>query len=835
MWRRETRAAVGMTKVLVVVATAGVSVLAGVPTGALAQGNQGRTVRAGSGQDSTRSVLSGQVGHVSTESILSGLGRSGMTRAQVRAELQRMGYDPGLADRYFAVLEGRQAVPIGPPPPAVVEAMGALGVPGIGPAEELPLTSPWIDGAADGELGTTGESMSPAGPRLFGLDLFRRYTTQFEPVGVGPVDPDYEIGPGDEVSIALTGEIESSYLIPVDREGRIQIPEVGSVFVAGLTLTQLEDRLYGPFGQRYAGLGRDTRSPIRLHASLGRLRTSVVYVVGEVVRPGAYEVSSIATALSALYRAGGPNERGSFRSIEVRRSGSVASTIDLYDYLLHGFTERDVRLHHGDVVFVPMTGPRVSVEGAVRRQAIFEVRAADQLADVLEFAGGLASSAATHRVQLDRILPPELRRPGIDRALLDVSATGDMNGEPVPVRDGDVVRVFEVASERRNRVVVTGQVNRPGDYEWIDGLTLGSLLERSGGVSEQAYAARAHIFRLNPYDQSRALLAVALTTADTPIMDRDSVVVYSASALSYPQSVAITGYVKRPGRYPLARGMTLQDLVLAAGGFAEGAYPVEAELARQPASREGADGVTVVQVRLGGNPATTGGGLVEWSPNARELRLADGDQVFIRKSPDFDELHTVRVAGQVEFPGVYALAEHGERVSDLLARAGGPTVDAEVSGARLIRGGHLVATDVAMAIESPGSPANLSLLPGDSLFVPRGDPTVHVTGAVGFETRVRYVEDKGIDYYIDRAGGYTQEADRGRTTVTQQNGERRVVHLRRFFFDSKPTPGAGSTIFVPAKPASARDGFDWDGLLTRVVGVASAAATVIIAADRIGG
>jgi protein involved in polysaccharide export with SLBB domain len=553
-----------------------------------------------------------------------------------------------------------------------------------------------------------------------------------------------------------------------------------------------------------------------------------VYVIGETVRPGAYQASSVATVLNALYLAGGPTEDASFRSIEVRRGGEVVHTLDLYDYLLRGDTRGDVRLQHGDVIFVPGAGSRVTVEGAVRRPAIFELRVGEDIADAIDFAGGLSSDASAHRVQVDRILPPELRAPGVDRVLMDVGRGALAGGDGVAARDGDVVRVFEILTERRNRVVVTGEVNRPGVYEWREGLTLAGLVERADGLAEDAYRPRTHVFRLDPRDGSRHLLRVDVETYDvTPLMDRDSIVVYGIEQLTNPRFVLIDGFVKNPGAYPLAEGMTLQDLILAAGGFVHGAYLVEAELARMSAHSDGAV-ETVSRVRLGGQPNDAGAGVVDWRPDATEVRLVHGDHVFIRKAPEYEVLGTIKVAGEVAFPGAYALSGETTRISEIVSRAGGLRTEAYIGGAQLVRGGHLVAANLAEALASPGSPHDLELLEGDSVMIPRRDETVLVRGAVGFETRVRFEEGRNLDYYVDRAGGYTQSADKGRTTVTQQNGERQIVHLRTLFFDSKPDPGPGATVFVPEKPPST-GGVNWDAILTRVVAVASATATIILA------
>jgi len=775
-----------------------------------------------------RSQALGQLPAGSTQAeVVERLRRSGMSRSQARAGLLRLGYDPGLADRYFDVLEGGQAIPDGEPTQKFLDALSALGVPGIAHADQLAVASPWAgDTLAADTLPVSREL------RVFGLDLFRRFTTQFDaPLG-GPVDPSYRLGPGDELSLVLTGEVEAAYGVEVTREGLIIVPDAGQLFVSGLTMKELESRLYDVLGRRYSGIRRSADAPIRFTAGLRRLRTSAVFVVGDAVRPGAYQVSSVATVLNALYLAGGPSESASFRNVQVRRGAEAARTLDLYSYLLEGGAAGDIRLEHGDVVFLPGSGPRIQMEGALRRPAIYELLPGEGLRHALTFAGGLTSSAAAHRIQIDRILPPDQRRPGIDRVLVDVDAQA-IGRDGVSLQDGDVVRVFEVRAERRNRVVLMGEVNRPGEYEWQAGLTLADLLDRAEGTSERAYLPRTHIFRYHPRDGARHLLRIdAEAMAITPVMDRDSIVVYNVSELATPRFVSIDGFVKRPGTYELAAGMTLQDLILTAGGFAPGAYLAEAELARMAHAADGSDPSTLVRVRLGGQRDESSPGVVTWGPDASEIRLEHGDRVFIRKAPEYNAPRSVQVAGEVRFPGLYALTEDQTRLSDILRRAGGPQPEAHLDGAQLMRNGHLVATDIAKAIDAPGSIHDLELLSGDSIMVPRLDATVLVRGAVGFETRVRFEPGESLDYYVDRAGGYADNADRKRTTVTAQNGERTVVRLRRFAPDSKPEPGPGSTVFVPTRPASRSGGINWDGLLTKILGMASATATVLIAVDR---
>ena len=787
-----------------------------------------------SGPDSTQagrrqqSALSTGVLHAEA---IEQLRRSGMDRSRIRAGLERLGQDPGLTDAYFDVIEGRRPVPDGEAPPAFIEAMNALGIPMVAHADQLRIRSPWVADPAGAIPATTTRASDE--PALFGLDLFRRFTTQFDAPLSGPVDPAYRLGAGDELSLILTGEVEFSYAMEVTREGFIVIPDVGQLFVSGLTLAELEDRLFGVLGRHYSGVRRGEGAPIRFHIGLRRLRASAVYVIGEAVRPGAYQVSSVATVLNALYLAGGPAEGASFRSIEVRRGDRVFATLDLYEYLVRGATTGDVRLEHGDVIFLPVSGTRVTVEGAVRRSAIFELRPGDGMGEAIAFAGGLSSDAASHRIQIDRILPLEERRPGVDRVLVDVDGSALARGERVALQDGDVVRVFGVLGERRNRVVLTGEVNRPGVYEWVTGMTLGELLARADGLAERAYVSRTHVYRLNPRNGARHLLRLDESQFDvTPLMDRDSIVIYGVEQLANPRFVSIEGFVKNPGRYALATGMTLQDLILAAGGFVHGAWVVEAELARMSMHADGGP-ATVSRVRLGGRPDAQSAGVIDWQPDASEVTLEHGDHVFVRKAPEYEVLGTVKVAGEVVFPGAYALTGRSVRVSDILARAGGVEPEAHLGGAQLVRDGHLVATDVVAALREPGTEPDLELFARDSIFVPRLDATVLVRGAVGFETRVRFEAGRSLDHYVERAGGYAENADRGRATLTQQNGARSVVHRRRYFFDSTPEPGPGSTIFVPTRPENRSGGLDWDALLTRVVGMASATATVLIAVDRI--
>ncbi|MQA88687.1 MAG: hypothetical protein GEU90_00425 [Gemmatimonas sp.] len=797
------------------------------------------------------------------QDIVDALLESGLTRSQVRSRLQALGYDPGLVDQYYDIVEsGGQAIPPGQAPTELTATLSEIGVVlrsarpgGFMMSDTLPMDSLALDSLALDSVAV--DSLAPGELPIFGRELFFRVTTQFQPVTTGPVDPGYRLGPGDQLFLILSGDVEAAHTLEVTREGYIFIPDVGPVAVNGLTLRDLEDRLYDRLGDVYSGVRPGPSATTQFQATLGQLRSNQVFVVGEVERPGAYQVPGTATVFSALYAARGPNPNGSFRHIEVRRGGEVMREVDLYDYLIRGDSKADIRLEQGDIVFVPVIGPQVGIRGAVRRSALFELQEQEGLRDLLGFAGRMEAQALLRRVQIDRIVPPGALGGGVDRVLVDVDVQQvfDPGGDPIPLRDGDIVEVFSVSEERRNRLIVTGGIRRPGVYEWTPGMTIWDLIERAEGLDDEAYTPRAHIHRLSTDDNTRTLVRTPLLAdatgnplGDVTLADRDSVVIFTREELVNASTVTIEGFVRNPGQYALPAGMTVRDLVLASGGFVRGANIVEAEVSRRVDSSQRTDTTSYsIRVALGSDSADdlngfTGARLPPppqndqqqipvWVPHADEVVLQHDDRVFIRKAAGYEALNLVQVSGQVLGPGGYVLQTRQEHLTDVLERAGGVTPQANLAGARLTREGNLVATDARLAIQDPDSRFNIVLEAGDSIHVPAYDPTVLVTGAIGFETRVLYVPGEDLDYYIRRAGGYLPDADPGRATVTHQNGARELVR-RTLVFRREPTPSPGSNVHVPAKPANAA-GFNVNQFLTRSLSVIGTTLTILLAIDRL--
>jgi polysaccharide biosynthesis/export protein len=811
----------------------------------------GQTPRTGTAQDTAaaRRALEQRAGRpISQGDIVERLRQSGLSRGEMRARLQAAGYDPGLADAYFDALERGGEPPRGEPSRDFLEALNRVGLAGRAP-RELPDTLPEIDPDSLELLEADSLDVEPL-IEVFGLRTFRRAGTQFQPVLYGPVDAGYRLGPGDEVLLVLTGDVEAAYSLDITREGFLFIPDVGQVSVNGLTLAQLEDVLYTRLGRVYSGVSRSPNATTRFQVSLGSLRVNQVWVTGDVVRPGAYQVSSVAGLFNALYQAGGPTEEGSFRRIEVHRGGRVAHVADLYDFLVRGDGASDIRLDHGDRIFVPPAGAQARIEGSVRRPAIYEVRPGEGLRELIGFAGGLRSDALVRRVQIDRIVPPAEQQPGYYRTLVDVDLGRLVLGAPeIGIVDGDIVHIFAVSDLRRNRVWVEGQVRNPGMYEWSTGSTLWSMLERADGLSEHAYTARAHVYRLIERDGARRLIQVSLERDeagrplhDLPLADSDSIIVLSRAELRTPEFVTIDGYVKEPETYPLARGMTLKDLILAAGGFEHGADVLEAEVSRMPNVLTRSDTTAyVIRVPLNSESDSDNGSrspgnpgnpdiLPRWLPEPDDLELRHGDRVFIRRAPGYEPVREVRITGQVVSPGRYVLATREERISDLIRRSGGLTPQAYAPGIHVVRRGRIVAADLQRALNDARDRNNLLLAEGDSIHVPAYDPTVAVVGAVNFESRVLYVPGRGLDYYINQAGGYLDIADRRQVTVTYASGERSGVR-RSWVGSGAPRVQPGSQIFVPRRPESA--GINWDQVLGRSAAILSAFATLLIAANQV--
>jgi protein involved in polysaccharide export with SLBB domain len=672
----------------------------------------------------------------------------------------------------------------------------------------------------------------PASAMLpFGYSLFESSPDSYRQPAYGPVDPNYPLGPGDQIVLDVWGDTVFRIERELDREGGVNLPDVGRVVLAGLTLDRVRETLRRRLAAVYSGMGEDDeRSTTHLSVTLGNLRLIRTFVVGRAKRPGGYDLSAASTVFHALFFAGGPTLLGSMRDIRLIRQGKEIAKLDVYEYLRSGTRKGDVRLENDDTIFIPPTGPRVTMQGQVREPGIYELLPGDTIESLVSMSGGFTERAFPGRIQVQRILSyEEQKTTREDRKVLDLGY--EEGGKGQRLQDGDLVTVFEIADRLKNYVTVQGEVRRPGTYELAPGQDLAKILEQAGGLLETAFLDRAEIVRTYE-DERREQISVDLrpfrggssgTATSFALQPRDEIRVYSIWMLRDPQKVSVHGSVRSPGSFELRENMTLRDLLLQAGGLQEYAYDEEVEISRVNLADPGAkQSAQIIRVPLGKDYLTGESG---------DLLLQPYDNVFVREEPNFELQQNVQVTGEVRFPGAYTLTNARERLSSVIARAGGLKDTAFPDGFTLIRNRDEVgriALNLSKALEDPQSNDNLVLFGGDSLHVPEEPKTVKIKGEIGYPTSLLHVPGWSIGDYVAMAGGTTEKADKGQIRVIYSTGA--AARVKKFWFDPDVRPG--STIVVPAKPDE--QGVDWGSVFRDTTSILASLATVILVVDKVG-
>lgn len=784
--------------------------------------------------------------------------QSGLTPDQVRSRLRAAGYPENLLDDYLMGADTSRQVR---PGSKTLEAVSALGILSDTEADSLQVQDSMMvlsdslrllldslrflkaDSARADSLADSIRVFQGQGLKIFGLETFRRSSTRFQPTLSGPVDANYRLGSGDLLVLILTGDVEQAYSLDVNREGFIVIPQVGQVYVANLTLKQLEDVLYARLGRVYSGVRRGPGARTRFQISVGRLRNIQVFVVGDVVRPGAFQMSGAGSVLTALYAAGGPSSNGSLRTVVVRRGDKVVDSLDIYDYLLRGINRSDLRLENGDVVFVPVHGGFAKLSGEVTRPAVYELRPGETLRDLIQFGGGFSPAAYQARVRIHRILAPDTRGPGGGaRVVVDVGADQLAGGvvPAVPMSAGDSVTVLAVPERVRGYVTVRGNVWVEGRAGFTPGMKLSDALRIAGGAKPDVYLDRILISRTND-DSTRVQLRSAFAdstgriTDDLVLQDQDEVRVFSRATFLPAPYVTIVGGVRNPGRVPFRQGMTMRDVVLLADGVTEDADLKEAEIARREETDDPSALAKSIPVALDSAQLSRGGsnGTAELASRSAggvpDVPLMPYDNVLIRRKPGWESQRLVYLTGQVTHPGRYALRSKTERIGDLIERAGGLTDQAYPGGVQFYRSygpgrrpsnerpapiqdqepaardtlprgfTERVGVDLPRVLKNRKASDNVILAGGDSINIPEFNPIVIVDGAVNSPGAVVYTRGKSLDWYVNAAGGYTQLGDNKRAYVTQPDGKREAVKRRAVFADDVPKPKSGAVVFVPAR------------------------------------
>jgi len=653
---------------------------------------------------------------------------------------------------------------------------------------------------------------------IFGHDIFSGGTLSFEPNENLATPETYQLGPGDQLLIEIFGYSEGSYSKTISPEGTINISQIGQVQLGGLTIKEAREKLRRALVSKYASVG-GSKPNSTVSITLSNIRTIQVNVMGEVAMPGTFRLSPFATVFNALYNAGGVKENGSMRAIKVIRAGEEIATVDVYGYLFNGHSDSDITLREGDVVIVPTYVHLVQVTGNVKRPMFYELAEGETLSDLVQYAGGFANNAHRDDIRV-------LRQAGPERQIFTVKAEKQAS---FVMSDGDEVFVESSIDRFANRVEVKGSVFRPGMYEFGREIaTVRQLINAAGGLKEDAFTGRAVLLR-EKEDLTFESLTVDLAgilagrVDDILLRKNDILTIASNKEIFDPGTMTINGYVQHPGIFPFAANTTVEDLIVLAGGLLDGASTARVDVARRkvdPASLEPLDEIGETFSFPLQDGLLAGGG--------ERFVLEPYDVVSVRRSPAYRTQSFVRVEGEVNFPGVYVLLTEGERASDVIRRAGGPTGQAFVRGGVLYRrmtaeeavvqrsiremsqagatrdtlnlntmrmgDSYTVGIELDKALEKPGSDYDPILREGDRLFIPEQISTVRVSGNVLFPNTVIYVPGKTVDYYVTAAGGYGFRAKRSKTYIVYLNGNVR----RAGSVNAKIEPGC--EIIVPQRP-----------------------------------
>ncbi len=645
--------------------------------------------------------------------------------------------------------------------------------------------------------------------KIFGHDIFNNKNLTFESSMQIATPQNYRLGPGDDVNVDIWGASEESVTETISPDGTINIEGVGVIHLAGLSVSQAKARLKQVLGPRYQGS--------KIDLTLGQTRTITISVIGEVMVPGTYTMSAFASVYNALYMAGGPNEIGTLRNIKVYRGGRLLSNVDVYDFLLNGKLTGEVRLQDNDVITVSPYEALVNITGKVKRPMFYEMKKSETAATLLRYAGGFTGDAYTRAIRINR-------KSGNGYSVFSV---GEFDMSSFKVMDEDSVSVDSTLVRYQNMVEVKGAVFRPGMYQLGGSISsVKSLIEAAAGLTEGAIAQHAVMHRMRA-DRSLEVLSVDIigilegTVPDVPLRNEDVIYIASREENEALKTVTINGEVHYPGVYRYAANESIEDLILQAGGPTEAASLVKVDVARRitnPNTKEADD-----QIAQTYSFALT----PDFKINGpADFTLQPFDEVYVRRSPGYTEQQNVTIEGEVQFEGIYALSNKGQRLSEVIKLAGGLTKRAYPEGAKLLRlmtqdereqmetmlrtaqrnsGNdsidvkklmtsltYPVGIELDKALANPGSDDDPQLREGDRIVVPRYDGTVKINGEVLYPNTVYFKEGKSADYYIDLAGGTTSTAKKSQTIIIYMNG---MVAKA----DRKHKPRPGCQIVVPTK------------------------------------
>ncbi len=612
---------------------------------------------------------------------------------------------------------------------------------------------------------------------IYGTDFFAQSSIKFEPNNNMATPKGYVLGPGDELVILLTGLNESSVRSKISPEGNLQIPYAGLVYLNGFTIEQATSLIRKKMAVVYPALNSGQS---QLTVNLGNTRSVKVTILGEAKTPGSYTVSSLSTLFNVLYLSGGPTTNGSLRNIELIRNNKVYRTVDFYTFLQQGLLDGNIRLEDQDVIRIPVYRKRVSIDGEVKKPAIYELKAQENLADLIRYASGYTDIAYRGIAKVDQINE-------LEREVKDIPSS--MMADFIP-RNGDKVHIGSINNRYANRIILEGAVNRPGVYELSAGLTLASVIKKAEGLKPEAYLERGYIKRTLPNLDKELIsfkpLDIVNGRNDLPLLREDSIVIQDRAAFITEQTVTVDGNVRNPGTIVYRKGMKLADVLAMSGGLTEQAAGHHIEISRLiPNDEDNVANQLVESITVN---------LESGSP---DIELQPHDFVYVPRLVNYRPLGNVSVTGEVLFPGEYSVQKRDETALDFLQRAGGISPYGSLENAQVFRRGVRLNLDLAKASTPNASQKNTILLPGDSIYVPRVISYVEVSGAVNNPQYVNY-QGRRFKYYVNAAGGATENARLKGAYVQYPSGLNKPV--RRFLiFRNYPAVKPGSRIVVPDK------------------------------------
>lgn len=648
---------------------------------------------------------------------------------------------------------------------------------------------------------------------VFGRNIFNTQSLTFEPNVNLATPANYQLGPGDEVIIDIWGASQNTIREEISPDGTINIQDLGIVNLNGMTITEASDFLKRELSKIYS----DSQNSIQV--TLGNARSISINVMGEVLVPGTYQLSSFSTVFHALYSAGGVSEIGSLRNIQVVRNGENIATVDVYDFIMKGKVQDDIRLQEGDVVIVPPYEALVKITGKVKRPMRYEMKKDETVNTLLKYAGYFAADGYKGSLSI-------VRQAGREYSICTVD---EKDYSVFKIKDGDVVTATAMLDRFTNKLEIKGAVYRPGMYELSGSLnTVKQLVEKADGLLGDAFTNRAVLYRQRE-NLTSEVLSVDIkgildgTTPDIPLRKNDVLYIPSIHDLQDMGSVKIWGEVAKVGEYPYADNMTLEDLIITAGGLKESASLVRVDVARRIKDSKS----TTPQATIGQNFSfgVKDGFIIEGEPG---FVLQPYDQVYVRRSPGYQEQQNVEIKGEILFGGEYALTTKSERISELVKKAGGVTQFAYVKGAKLMRKANeeemkhmedivkmmrkelgdtamdslgievdstfTVGINLEEALLNPGGNADIVLRKGDVITVPEYTNTVKINGAVMMPNTVSFMKGNSVKDYISQAGGYSQNAKKTKKFIIYMNGQ--VAEVRG---TGKRQIEPGCEIIVPTK------------------------------------